>query len=108
MSSDVLKIRTVKGISKDLFTASFQNLKSEDPCFGHARQTRRCRPAAASRSSEGYSQLLASFDFRRDQADLDIGVGHVGDIDNLGYVLKGQVVVALHEHDFLCAGLVDV
>src|SRR6185437_5904854 len=51
--------------------------------------------------------LTSLLDLRRDQADL-IYAGSVPDVDDLGNVLEGNIVVALHEHHLLGARLKDV
>src|SRR5258705_4687438 len=51
--------------------------------------------------------LLPGFDLRGDQADL-INTRSVGDVDHIGYVEEGNIIVTLHEHDLFRACFEDV
>src|SRR5437016_380641 len=65
------------------------------------------RPAAYSEQPAARC-LAASFDLGGDEADLDVGIGAVGQVNHLRHVTECQAIIGLHEHDFLRARLEDI
>src|ERR1035441_10693128 len=67
----------------------------------------RCRTKSTRKEGPARRWLTAGFDLGRDQPDF-IDTRCVGDVDDLGHIIEGQLWIGFNEHDLFRAGLEDV